>query len=186
MVHERVLCHVCCAQCYVGVYPELARAAKKVEGFFYNPNIHPLLEFRRRLKSTKVLADQMKIDIHYDERYGLREFLRAAVNHEDERCPLCYQMRLRKTAEYAKGHGFDAFTTTLLISRHQKHDMVAEIGRKVADEVGVEFYYRDFRHLADDAHREAKRRHLYLQQYCGCIYSEEERYRDTTKYLYRQ
>ena len=186
MVYERILCHVCCAPCYVGVYPELARAARKAEGFFYNPNIHPLLEFRRRLKSTKVLAEQMKIDIHCDEEYGLREFLRMAVNHEDERCPLCYQMRLRRTAEHAKEHGFDAFTTTLLISTHQKHDVIAKIGRKVGDETGVEFYYRDFRRLADDAHREAKRRHLYLQQYCGCVYSEEERYKDTTKHIYGQ
>ena len=184
MAYKRILCHVCCAPCYVGVYPELAREAEQIEGFFYNPNIQPLLEFRRRLKSAKVLAEQMKIKIHFDEEYRMRDFLRMVANHEDERCPMCYGLRLRKTAEYAGQGGFDAFTTTLLISTHQDHDAIARIGREVAADVGVEFLYRDFRHLAESSHREAKRRNLYLQQYCGCIYSEYDRFKETTKHLF--
>jgi predicted adenine nucleotide alpha hydrolase (AANH) superfamily ATPase len=135
----------------------LTDAGHKVEGFFYNPNIHPLIEFRRRLKSVRVLQEQLKFPLRAVEEYGLRRFLRLVAFREDqsERCPLCYRQRLYRTAQYAAENGYDAFTTTLLWP-----------GSKAA-------------------HEEAKRRQLYLQNYCGCIYSEYERYRDTTKELYK-
>jgi predicted adenine nucleotide alpha hydrolase (AANH) superfamily ATPase len=185
VVYDKMLLHICCAPCCIGVYPELGRVASEVEGFFFNPNIHPLLEFRRRLKSVKVLAEQTGMQVHCDEEYLLKEFLRATVFNEDDRCAMCYKWRMRRTAEFAKDNGFDAFTTTLLISGHQRHESLAREGRAAAAEYGREFYYRDFRPLAEDARREAKRRNLYLQQFCGCIYSEWVRYRDSKEHLYK-
>ena len=184
MAVGKLLCHVCCAQCYLGALQELAREAKQVEGFFYNPNIHPLLEFRRRLKAVKVLAEQMKMKVHYEEDYKMQDFLRLVVGHEDERCRICHEARLRRTAKFAKAYGYDAFTTTLLASKHRDHDAVAQLGREVGKEFGMEFFYRDLRPFAERGHDEAKKRNLYLQQYCGCIYSEYERFKDTRRYVY--
>jgi hypothetical protein len=183
MAVERLLCHVCCGQCWLGALDGLAREAKVVEGFFYNPNIQPLLEWRRRLKAVRVLAEQMKLTVHFEDAYGMQEWLQRVVNHERERCRICREMRLRKTAEFAKERGFDAFTTTLLVSKHQDHEDVRRAGEEVAKEVGVPFLYRDMREFAEKGHEEAKRRSLYLQQYCGCVYSEYERFKDTRKYL---
>ncbi|MFH1550315.1 MAG: epoxyqueuosine reductase QueH [Planctomycetota bacterium] len=183
----RILCHICCAPCYLAVGKTLTDAGHKVEGFFYNPNIHPLIEFRRRLKSVRVLQEQLKFPLRAVEEYGLRRFLRLVAFREDqsERCPLCYRQRLYRTAQHAAENGYDAFTTTLLSSTHQDHNQIAEIGREAAARAGSKFYYQDFRPDSKAAHEEAKRRQLYLQNYCGCIYSEYERYRDTTKELYK-
>jgi len=184
MAVGKLLCHVCCAQCYLGAYPELAREAMQVEGFFYNPNIHPLLEFRRRLKAVKVLAEQAKLKIHCEEDYGLQDFLRRVVGHEEKRCGICHEVRLRQTARFAKAYGFDAFTTSLLASKHRDHEALAKLGREIGAEVGIEFLYRDLRWFAERGHNEAKTRGLYLQQYCGCVYSEYDRFKDTKQYVH--
>ena len=183
MAIEKLLCHVCCGQCWLGALEGLAGEAARVEGFFYNPNIQPLLEFRRRLKAVRVLAEQMKVPMHYETTYGMQEWLGRVVAHERERCRICREMRLRKTAEFAKERGFDAFTTTLLVSKHQDHEDVKRAGEEVAKEVGVPFLSRDMRAFAEKGHEESKRRSLYLQQYCGCVYSEYERFKDTRKFL---
>jgi epoxyqueuosine reductase len=98
------------------------------------------------------------------------------AGHYTKRCGDCFSMRLRKTAEAAKANGFDAFTTTLLISPHQKHELIKETGERAAWENGVEFYYADLRKRYSDSRHITKPMELYRQQYCGCIYSEWERY----------
>jgi len=179
MALKRLLCHVCCAQCYLGALPVLGREAEQVEGFFYNPNIMPLLEFRRRLKGVETAAEQLKVPVHFERGYGMEEFLRRVAGLEAAgRHRMCMVMRLKKAAEYAREHGFDAFTTSLLVSKHQLHEEVREAGEEVAKDLGVPFLYVDMRGQAEAGHAEAKRRHLYLQQYCGCVYSEYERYKD--------
>jgi hypothetical protein len=102
------------------------------------------------------------------------------VGHEAERCRHCFRLRLSKTAETAKEMGFDAFTTTLLISPHQKHDLLKEIGEELGREKGVGFLYADLRKRYSDSRHITKPMNLYRQQYCGCVYSEWERYGDTT------
>ena len=182
----KTLLHVCCAGCLIGALEALRGEGAEVEGIFANPNIHPLLEFRKRMKAVKVYLESDPLPVIFDEDYGLETFVQK-IHHPDrsKRCQRCYEARLRRTAEAARAMGFDSFTTTLLISPHQYHDVIRAVGEQVAGRVGVPFLYRDFRPRHQAAHAEAGRRHLYRQQYCGCCFSEYERYRDTTRELYR-
>ena len=178
-----ILCHVCCAECLLGPLDELRGRA--FTAFFYNPNIHPLIEFRRRLKAVQLLADQCSLELIADREYGLQQYLDQVDRRASDRCRQCYRQRLRRTAQVAAERGFEAFTTTLLVSTHQEHQAVREVGEEVARETGVPWAYFDWRPLAEAGHAEAKRRNLYRQQYCGCIFSEYERYKDTGLHLYR-
>ncbi len=101
------------------------------------------------------------------------------------RCENCYRLRLGRTARRAREQGCGAFTTTLLGSPHQRHDLIRRVGEEEAEAAGMHLLYRDFRPLHDRSIQLAKRRTLYRQQYCGCCWSEYERYKDTTKELYR-
>jgi len=141
-----------------------------------NPNIHPYLEFERRREGAHAVAAHWGVEVAYDDGYGLREFLRAVVGHEDERCPICYRMRLDRTARLAREGGFDAFTTTMLVSTQQDHEEIRKAGERAAVEHGIDFLYRDFRPRVMDGVRISKEMGIYRQQYCGCIYSEWDRY----------
>ena len=180
-----VLVHVCCAACALAVLEPLRRVGR-VALHFYNPNIHPLIEFRRRLTAVQVLAERERVEFFADDRYGLKEFLtRTAPWDRPARCLVCWRVRLSETARLAAEKGFAAITTTLLSSSHQDHEAVRRIGTEAAAEKGIEFHYADFRPFAALAHEEAKRRSLYRQQYCGCIFSEEERFAPTRVHLLR-
>jgi len=135
----------------------------------------------------KVLAARLDLDVICEETYGLRDWLERVDWRAEppERCETCYRLRLGRAAEVAAERGFGAVSTTLLISRQQDHDLVRRVGRECAERCGLPFLDRDWRPLADESHDEAQRMRLYLQQYCGCIFSEDERYRDTGKHLYR-
>jgi len=183
----RLLLHTCCAGCLLGGLSRLKRDGWEVVCFFFNPNIHPLLEFRKRIRAMKVLRDQMKgrLEMMVCEEYGLKRYLREVAPDGEKNCARCYEMRLRETARRAGDEGFDAFSTTLLGSHEQDHGLIREIGEKVARGTGVTFVYADLRGGMEEGLAEAKRRKLYRQQYCGCIFSEEERYRDTRAEMYR-
>lgn len=181
----KVLLHTCCAVCTIGPLKALRAEGLDVAGYFHNPNIHPLIEFRRRLKAQKMLAERMGPEMTYDEQYGLRQWLERVDWRGDGRCEDCYRLRLTRVAQAARDGGLDAMTTTLLVSRHQHHQLVRRVGEECAAERGIEFLYRDWRPLADESHEEARRLRLYLQQYCGCVFSEYERFRDTARHLYR-
>jgi len=112
----------------------------------------------------------------YHDEYALEEFLQNVVFRENERCWYCYYTRLKRAAQLAKREKFDFFTTTLLYSKFQKHEKVKEIGEELAREYGVKFYYRDFRKGWKAGIEISNDLGLYRQQYCGCIYSEKERY----------
>lgn len=173
----KLLLHICCAVCACALVEKFRQVDIQIEGYFYNPNIHPYLEFQKRLRAVEVFADQDKLTVHYERSYGLREFLRQIVGEEDNRCPLCYEMRLKKTAQFAREQGFDAFTSTLIISPQQKQELIKTIGNDIALETGIKFYYEPVTDLYDRTKELARKRMLYRQQYCGCIYSEYERYR---------
>jgi hypothetical protein len=153
---------------------------------FHNPNIQPLLEFRKRLTGVQVLADRERFDLLADDRYDLKAFLRRTAPWDRPgRCLACYRLRLAETARVAADKGFGAVTTTLLASTQQDHEAVRRIGEEEAAARGLRFHYEDWRPLAAHGHDQAKRRSLYRQQYCGCVFSEEERFGPTREHLYR-
>jgi predicted adenine nucleotide alpha hydrolase (AANH) superfamily ATPase len=176
---KSVLIHGCCAHCAAYTVDFWRQQGYEVSALWYNPNIHPYLEHQQRLESMKSLAQEMNLPLIVTEGYDMIEYFRQVAGHESQRCHYCYHLRLAKTAETARQRGFTAFTTTLLISPQQKHDVIREIGNKMAEEKGVEFLYADLRKRYSDSRHLTKPLNLYRQQYCGCVYSEWERYADT-------
>jgi predicted adenine nucleotide alpha hydrolase (AANH) superfamily ATPase len=148
----------------------------EVVGFFFNHNIHPYLEYRRRLDTVVEYARQESVDTIVVDEYRLEEFLAAVAGKPDEKCIYCYGSRLEKTAEAAAERGFDCFTSSLLYSRYQKHDVIRSLGEQAGKKYGVSFYYDDYRRGWQEGIRLSKEAGMYRQQYCGCIYSEKERY----------
>ena len=173
----KLLLHACCAPCSTACIGGLRDDGIVPRLFWFNPNIHPFTEYSARRESLAAFALEEKLELDTQGSYGLKEFIRALdSDFSGGRCAICYRMRLEKTAFFARDNGFDAFSTTLLTSPHQKHDLIRQIGEECALKAGVEFFYRDFRPLFRDGQRKARANGCYMQKYCGCIFSEEERY----------
>ncbi len=147
-----------------------------VMGFFYRHNIHPYTECMKREETLKSYADDIELKVIYQQDYQLERFLQSVVFRESDRCRFCYHDRLTATAKLAKKGKFDGFSTTLLYSKFQNHEMIAEIGDAVGRSIGPKFIYMDFRQEWKEGIQESKRMNMYRQQYCGCIYSEKERF----------
>jgi len=175
---KSVLIHCCCAHCAAYTVEYWRQQGYEISALWYNPNIHPYAEHQRRLDSMKSLAEKMNFSLVVTEGYDMPEYFRRVAGHESERCQYCFDLRLSKTAETAGKGGFSAFTTTLLISPHQKHDLLYAVGNKLSEETGVAFLYADLRKRYSNSRHLTKPLDLYRQQYCGCIYSEWERYAD--------
>jgi len=190
-----ILFHVCCAICLskslAGYRKEIGLDPAKAgdlpaKGFFYNPNIHLLLEFRRRIKALSVYQERDPFPVEIDNEYGLTYFLdRIATGEQGRwgspiRCAKCFAMRLQKTAEKAKAEGYEAFTTTLCASREQNRDLLYVIGQQVAEQVGIPFLWRDWRNEEPPSRW---MNGVYRQQYCGCVFSEFDRYKGTGKWV---
>jgi predicted adenine nucleotide alpha hydrolase (AANH) superfamily ATPase len=173
---KKVLIHVCCAHCAAYTVDYWRQQGFEVSTFWYNPNIHPYTEHQNRLEAMQALSRQMDFPLIIAEGYDMMEYFRRVAGHEAERCPSCYELRLAKTAATAHEQKCDAFTTTLLISPQQKHDKIREIGNRMAAEKGTAFLYADLRKRYSDSRHITKPLNLYRQQYCGCLYSEWERY----------
>lgn len=174
---RRILLHTCCGRCTTYVLERLQEEGFQVTGFWYNPNIHPYLEHERRREAMLAYAQKVNLPMIVHERYEMPLYLREVVGEEIGRCNLCYRMRLTKTAQTAKESDFPCFTTTLLMSIYQDRDLIGRVGEEVAREEGVEFYYEDFTPGWQQHHELSREAHIYKQKYCGCIYSEWERYR---------
>jgi predicted adenine nucleotide alpha hydrolase (AANH) superfamily ATPase len=172
----KLLLHTCCAPCTIFPVRVLREEGFDVMGFFYRHNIHPYTECLRRQGALTDYAGRIGLRVIYQEGYDLEGFLRRAVYRESTRCVTCYHDRLRSTAMIARRGKFDCFSSTLLYSRHQNHEMIREIGESLGRETGVTFYYRDFRTGWKEGIDTSKQLGIYRQQYCGCIYSEKERY----------
>lgn len=152
-----------------------------VKCLWFNPNIHPYTEYKERLEALKKLEVLWNLDIEYKEYYGLIEFIRNAAGNEENRCEYCYQTRLEETAKTAGELSFDAFTTSLLVSPYQKFDMIIDIGKEMQNKYSVKFYAEDFRAGFNTGREISKELGLYRQKYCGCIYSEMQRYLKKTR-----
>jgi predicted adenine nucleotide alpha hydrolase (AANH) superfamily ATPase len=176
----KMLVHCCCAHCAAYTVEYWREKAYEVSALWYNPNIHPYTEHQSRLESMQALACEINLPLEIAAGYDMVEYFRQIVGHEAERCQYCFRLRLAKTAETALKAGYSAFTSTLLISPHQKHELLREIGNKLAEEHGIEFLYADLRKRYSDSRRMTKGLDLYRQQYCGCVYSELERYSNVT------
>ncbi len=171
-----VAVHACCAHCTAYTVEHWRKEGYEVTAVWYNPNIHPYLEHQSRLEAVKTLAEKLNFPLVVIEGYDFKDYLRRVVGHEDARCGDCFAMRLSKVAAKAKELGIENFTTTLLISPHQKHELVREKGEEAAAQTGTAFLYADLRKRYSDSRHITKPLELYRQQYCGCIYSEYERY----------
>ncbi len=172
----KILLHICCAPCTIYPLQVLRDFAHEVHGFFFNPNIHPYLEYCRRRDTVQTFAEEENLPVIWKDNYEMEDFLRNVAFREGDRCRFCYHQRLSYAAHIAKKGRYDGFTSTLLYSRYQNHALIRSIGESVAKEKGVSFLYHDFREGWESGIRLSKARGMYRQQYCGCIYSEKERY----------
>jgi predicted adenine nucleotide alpha hydrolase (AANH) superfamily ATPase len=172
----RILLHACCAPCLVHPLNDLRSEGHEVTAVFFNPNIQPYAEYLRRLDAFNVYTHQNDVRvINADWREGMEEWLREVVFRESQRCRICFNLRMDKIARFAEAKGFDAFSTTLLYSRFQKHELLKSICEAVSDKYGIPFIYRDWRTGWNDGVRRYRKLGLYRQKYCGCVYSEKER-----------
>ena len=171
----KLLLHVCCAPCSVRCIASLREEGIEPVLFWYNPNIHPFTEYKNRRDSLVQYAQNLALQIIMDDQYGLRQFIRT-VNDHANRCISCYALRMDGAAITAKEKGFDAFCTTLFISPYQNHQVLKEQAEAAAEKYGIQLLYRDFRPQFYESRAEGRHLGFYMQKYCGCILSEEERY----------
>ena len=173
----KLLLHTCCAPCSVYCIDSLRKENIEPTIYWYNPNIHPYMEYKSRRDCLKEYTKQIEVEAIFEEEYGLKEFCKNVINDLQNRCKnYCYKVRLEQTAKYAKENGYDAISTTLLISPYQNHELLKEIGEEVAKKYGLTFFYRDFRIGFREGQAKARELGLYMQKYCGCVFSEEDRY----------
>ncbi|TYT75540.1 epoxyqueuosine reductase QueH [Desulfobotulus mexicanus] len=172
----KILLHTCCGPCTIYPLKTLREEGHSLMGFFYRHNIHPLTECLRREETMKEYALEMDMKVIFQEGYELEEFLQSMVFREKERCRICYHKRLTATALLAKRGKFDAFSTTLLYSRFQNHALIRDTGEAAGKSAGIPFFYRDFREGWQEGIETSKEKGMYRQSYCGCIYSEKDRY----------
>ena len=173
-----VLMHTCCAPCSLSCIDPLRAEGIEPVAFWYNPNIHPWKEYEARRDCLLTYAPTIEMQVIVDEDYGLRTFVEHVASDIDHRCTYCYQHRLEETARYAAEHGYGAFTSTLLASLYQDHDGIKAAAEKYARQYGVDFLYRDFRSNFRAGNQRARELGFYMQKYCGCVFSEQDRYQN--------
>lgn len=178
-----LLLHVCCAPCANRPLTTLVEDGHQVTGFWYNPNIHPFTEYRSRRDCVRELFASRNLPLLERDEYGLRPFVRAVAEDIPGRCVKCYEMRFLAAAEQAAAGGFDGFTSTLFISPYQNHPLMTEVAHRAAAQFGTQFLEVDFRPLFREGQEKAREAGYYIQKYCGCIFSEQERYQKPKKMI---
>ena len=172
----KLLLHTCCAPCATYPVKVLKEMDMDIMGFFYRYNIHPFQECVKREETLKHYSESIGLKVIYQPDYKIEKFLQSIIFREKERCRYCYYDRLKATALVAKKGKFEGFTTTLLYSKFQNHELIRQTGEALAKNYGLKFFYHDFREGWKFGIEESKRLKMYRQQYCGCIYSEKDRY----------
>ena len=172
----KTLLHIFCAPCANQPIEVLRGDGLEVSGFWYNPNIHPFTEYRARRNCLREYAGQIELPLIEKNDYALRPFVRAVAEDIENRCVKCYEMRLFEAARQAKEGGFDSFTSSLFISPYQNHELLLEYCRRASEIYSIEFLERDFRPCFREGQTIAREKELYMQKYCGCVFSEQERY----------
>ncbi len=177
----KTLLHICCAPCSVCCIETLREEGLEPVGFWYNPNIHPMKEYKMRKNTLVDYAKSIGLKLEIENEYGLRRFIEGVYPEFDHRCGFCYSLRFEETARYASEHGFDCFTSTLFISPYQNHQLMRETAEKMAEKYNVGYLHRDFSVRFREGQEKARKLGLYMQNYCGCIFSEEDRYKKRKK-----
>jgi predicted adenine nucleotide alpha hydrolase (AANH) superfamily ATPase len=172
---RRLLVDSCCGPCAIPALRVFGGPEYEACYIFYNPNVHPYREYRRRLESFESLMVGEGIE-YIMLPYEPEEWIRAVAYREESRCEMCYRLRLRKAADIAMEEGYDALSTTLLASPYQDHDLITLIGNSVGRSRGLEFVAWDGRESYREAIEQARAKGMYTQPYCGCILSERKRY----------
>ena len=174
----KVLLHICCGVCAAGVVERLHSEGHQVLGLFYNPNIHPVEEYDRRLEVANRVSAELSFPLAVPP-YEPDEWFREAKQLADEpeggqRCEICFRLRLQKAYDSMIEQQADAFTTTLTIGPRKSADVINRIGREIDEE---RFLVRDFKKKAgfQRAIELAKQWELYRQDYCGCVYSRRSK-----------
>jgi epoxyqueuosine reductase len=167
----RLLLHMCCAPCSVYPVSVLQEEGIELEGMFYNPNIHPMDEHIKRRENVEKFSKATNLKVCYFGDFK-QDVWESFQGDELSRCAMCYSLRLERAAAFAAENGFDAFSTTLLVSPYQKHELIKQLGEKYAGVYGVKFHYRDFRPGFRQGQQQAREMGLYRQKYCGCIISK--------------
>ena len=178
-----ILLHTCCAPCANQCIEVLQGDRFDVSAFWYNPNIHPFTEYRARRNCLREYCERIGLALIERNDYGLRPFVREVAGDIEGRCVKCYEMRLFEAARQAKEGGFDCFTSSLFISPYQNHELMRDVAERAAFEYGVRFEYRDFRPYFRAGQQKAREEGMYIQKYCGCVFSEEERYLKASKII---
>ena len=173
----KLLLHTCCAPCSVYCIDELRKEGIEPTVYWYNPNIHPYMEYKARRDCLKEYTKSIKVEAIFHEDYGLDEFCKEAVKDLKNRCTnYCYPVRIQQTCKYAKENGYDTVSTTLLYSIYQNHEFIKKYMEETCNKYGLNFLYKDFRVGFWEGHQKAHDLGLYMQKYCGCVFSEEDRY----------
>jgi epoxyqueuosine reductase len=175
----KLLLHICCGPCASATIPWWREKSSDVVGFSFNPNIHPLLEYRRRLTGARDVCALAGVELVEDGSYDPPAWFASVLEGQGSRCSRCIGQRLDRTAQEARTQGCDAFSTSLSISPYQDHDAIRAEGAQASERHGVEFLYQDLRPLYAESRRLSREWGIYRQKYCGCLVSEWERYRDS-------
>lgn len=172
----RMMLHICCGNC--AFYPVSALRARgiKPSGLWFNPNIHPAEEYALRLNALREYQTLSGLEIRYIDYYGEDEFKKRLSKFAGEiRCAMCYEWRLNETARIARESGMDAFSTTLLYSIYQQHELIKSIGEEAGIKHGIRFHCEDFRPGWAEGRAMSRESGIYRQRYCGCYLSKQER-----------
>lgn len=184
---KKLLVHACCGPCFTYINYDLKEngllledgTREKVDftALFYNPNIHPKVEYERRKEAFVNLCEMENTKYDIIDEYSLNGYVEDVVNKVinnkefSVRCEYCYYLRLKKAFEYAKENGFDIVTTTLTISPYQNHELIKKVGARLEKEFGVKFLYLDYREHFREGQKMAREKGIYMQKYCGCVFS---------------
>ena len=175
----KLLMHTCCAPCSVYCIDSLKKEEIEPTLYWFNPNIHPYIEYKTRRDTLIEYSKMVNLPLIINDNYGLQEFCKNVIDNLDNRCVnYCYRVRLEQTVKYAKDNNYYAFTSTLFVSPYQKHEELKRLCGEMAEKYNIEFLYRDFRVGFREGQAKARELGLYMQKYCGCVFSEEERYYD--------
>lgn len=182
---EKILIHTCCAPCLAYIHNELNKKYEII-CYFYNPNIQPFKEYKNRKNALVEFCSLKNISVIFDEDDNFANWLDFISNdsnkfidlqqNREKRCKKCYEMRLIKTIKKAEELNIKNITTTLLYSISQYHDLIKNLGNNFTKNTGLKFYYENFRIGWEKGCEIYKKTGLYRQNYCGCIFSEYERF----------